>query len=102
MYTSFERLAAVLAVSQASTEVASFSPKENKAPAAAEGGAAQQLHTDHRYRNIGVPFNQEINIKNAPEKEALDHNCWPMPEFSDVVVAPPFMVVLNLGLNDEK
>jgi hypothetical protein len=60
------------------------------------------LHTDHRYRNIGVPFNREINIKDAPEKEALDHNCWPMPEFSDVVVAPPFMVIFNLGRNDEK
>lgn len=102
MYTSFKWLVAVLAVSQASTAVASFSPKENKAPAAAEGVAARRLHTDHRYRNIGVPFNQEINIKDAPEKEALDHNCWPMPEFSDVVVAPPFVVILKLALNDEK
>ncbi|MFZ1425385.1 MAG: hypothetical protein WAS21_01295 [Geminicoccaceae bacterium] len=86
MYTSLKRLIAVLAVSQASTVVASFSPKENKAPAAAEGIAAQQLHTDHRYRNIGVPFNQEINIKDAPKKEVLDRNCWLMSEFSDVVV----------------
>jgi cytochrome c peroxidase len=41
---------------------------------------------------------EELGITNATEKEALEHNCWPAPEFPN----PARGVVGNLGLTPEE